>query len=60
MKHVTDGNFTFQQDGALMLVLLQCKTPIFLSFWAVVPNSPEINSNDDEIYGDTQQQQHDL
>jgi len=43
MKHVTDGNFIFQQYSAQMLIafntvqLLQCKTSIFLSFWAVVP-----------------------
>jgi len=43
MKHVIDDNFIFQQDSALMLIafntgqLLQCKTPIFLFFWAVAP-----------------------
>jgi len=43
MKRVIDGNFIFQQDSALMIItfntvqLLQCKTPIFLSFWAVTP-----------------------
>jgi len=41
MKHVIDGNFIFQQYSALMLIafntvyLLQCKTRIFFSFWAV-------------------------
>jgi len=43
IKRVIDGNFIFQQDGALTLItfntvqLLQCKTPVFLSFWAVAP-----------------------
>jgi len=43
MKRVTNGNFIFQQYGTLMLIafntvqLLQCKTPLFLSFWAMAP-----------------------
>jgi len=55
MKHVIDGNIIVQQDGVLMLIafntvqLLQCKTPIFLSFWAMAPKQPKLNSNDDEI-----------
>jgi len=45
MKHVIGGNFIFQQYSALMLIafntvqLLQCKTPIFLSFWTITPTS---------------------
>jgi len=55
IKCVIDGNFIVQQDGVLMLIafntvrLLWCKTPIFLSFWAMAQNGPELNSNDDEI-----------
>jgi len=43
MKHVIDGSFIFQQYSAFMLIafntvqVLQCKTPIFLSFWALAP-----------------------
>jgi len=43
MKHVIDGNFIFHQYSTLMLIafntvqLLQCKTFIFLSFWAMAP-----------------------
>jgi len=43
IKRVIDGNFIFQQDGALMFIafntvqLLWCKTPISLSFWAMAP-----------------------
>jgi len=43
MKHVIDDNFIFKQYSALMLIafntlqLLQCQTPIFLSFWAMSP-----------------------
>jgi len=42
-KRVTDGNLIFQQYSALTLIafstvrLLQCKIPIFLSFWATAP-----------------------
>jgi len=45
---VTDGNFIFQQYSALMPIafntvqLLQCKTPIFLSFWLRPQNSVEL------------------
>ena len=55
VKHVIDGNFIFQQDGALMLVafntvqLLQCKTPIFLFSGLRPQNDPQLNSNDDKI-----------
>jgi len=47
MKHVINSNFIFQQDAAQTLAafntvqLLQCKTPIFLSFSALPQNSPE-------------------
>jgi len=40
MKRV---NFILQQDGALTFIAFntvqfqQCKTPIFLSFWAIAP-----------------------
>ena len=43
MKHVSNGNFIFQHDGALVFIvfnaiqLLQCKIPIYLSFLAVAP-----------------------
>ena len=46
MKRIIDGNFIVQQDGELMLIafntvqLLWCKTPIFLSFWAMAPKRP--------------------
>ena len=66
MKCIIDGNFIVQKDGIPMLIafnpvqLLWCKTPIFLSFWAVARNVPELNSNDDKIYDATQQQQHEL
>jgi len=55
MKHVTDSNFIFQQDSALILIafntvhLLQCKTHIFLSFQAMAPKCTELNSDDEEI-----------
>jgi len=55
MKHVTDSNFIFQQNSALILIafntvhLLQCKTPIFLSFQAMAPKRTELNSDDEEI-----------
>ena len=65
IKHVVDGNFIFQQGGALMLIafntvlLLQCKTPIFLFSW-LQPQKSSLNSNDDEIEGAIQQYQHEL
>jgi len=53
IKRDSDDNFIFQQCSALMFLafntvqLLQCKTPIFLSFRAMAPNGPELNSEDD-------------
>jgi len=46
MKCVTDGSFIVLQDGVLILTAfntvqpLWCKTPIFLSFWAIAPKLP--------------------
>jgi len=69
MKHVIDSNFIFQQYSALMLIafntvqLQQCKTFIFISFWAIKKwpqNGPQPNFDDYKSLGATQQQQDEL
>jgi len=45
MERVIDGNFIFQQYSALMIItfntvqLLQCKTLVVFSFWAMAQKS---------------------
>jgi len=63
MECATDGNFIFQQEGALTLIAFNTVQTLYptSSIAGLWPqNGQELNSNDDEIYGATQQHEHEL